>query len=131
MHCLWKKWRLLTYKPAFLTMYHYLSAIRKPLTASEHLACWLVSDYYISLGNWLILIIFFSFSVACKKDSYTMDNVFSTFCQQGEFCSFLSNIDTITTSLPEDLNCVSMLMVMVVPIYWEGIPRYNSKRLYM
>lgn len=67
VHCLWKKWRLLTYEPVFLTMYHCPSAIRKPLTALEQLTCWLVSDYYISLGNWLILINFFSFSVACKK----------------------------------------------------------------
>lgn len=82
-----EKWRLLTYMPVFLTMYHYLSAIRKLLTAPEQLTCWLVSDYYISLGSWLILIIF-PFSSCLQKDLFTMVIFLVLSASRGSFVVF-------------------------------------------
>lgn len=80
-----EKWRLLTYEPVFLTMYHYLSTIRKLLTAPD---CWLVSDYYITLGSWLILIIS-PLSSYLKKDLFTMIIFLVLSASRGSFVVFL------------------------------------------
>lgn len=100
-------------------MYHYLSAIRKPLIAPKQLTCWLVSDYYISLGNWLILIIF-SLSVACK-----------TICVSQIICSVLSasrgsfgvsfKYGHWTTPLLGGLNCFPKVRTMMAPKYWQSL----------
>lgn len=92
-----EKWRLLTEMPVALTMYHYLSATRKPLIVPAQLTSWLVSDYYISLGNWLIPIIFFSFSVACKKICVPQIICSVLFASRGSFVVFFQTLTSFNS----------------------------------
>ena len=83
-HCLWKNEGYLP-----ISLFFWLCIIRKSLTAPEQLTCWLVSDYYISLGNWLILIIFFP-SMLPEKKIYLLVIIFSVLsASMGSFVVFI------------------------------------------